>query len=456
MELYPWQHCLRQNRLRLLLFLCIVTTGALLGSIIAAAWADDDTPFAPQDKLQPLLSPDSPAYRTPRAGEGLRTDLFGREIAVNPENRRSVTAADLGVQVNLPGPDSRAVFPFGALYLWRHPDDQSLFRADIVGLYNDIFWAGSSPGLGHFEWVLTFENYTLPFSQYELVDGNADKSEELVWGYVRPGIGLGYRQKVSPGHQDNMLAIDLTIEPGFLFFGRGSDTASNFILPKDTFELREHLQMRWDALERNLLSLPHNGFAAGVDLVNANRTNWQNWGLNSQETDGREYLSAGGYLLGAGAVPGVDSDRHRLLGSLHGGIGSDLDRFSAPRIGGGTLTLGEEYGSTWRPVLPGSVIQEYFPQHYVVAVGEYRWEALFLTYLSFDASIGWLDRLRQTGPSVTDTTSKNDFFSSLGGRVTTGFFFDTHIQLSYNYNFSEIRNGKYGGNEIVLQFSREL
>ncbi|MGO9380084.1 MAG: hypothetical protein ACLP29_16250 [Dissulfurispiraceae bacterium] len=453
---FPWQCYLRQTRLLRILFLYLVLAGAFSGSGMAVAWADDDTPTAPQDKLQPLLSPDNPAYRTPRAGEGFKTELFGQEITVQPENSRSVTAADFGVQANIPGADNRGIIPFGAVYLWRHPDDQSLFRADLVGVYNDIFWAGSSPDLGHFEWVLTFDSYTLPIGQYELVDGNAVKSEELIWGYVRPGFGLGYRQKVSPGHQDNMLAIDLTIEPGFLFFSKSSYAASNFVLPQNTFELREHLQVRLDALDRNLLSLPHNGFAAGVDLVNANRTNWKNWGLNGSETDGREYFSASGYLLGAAAVPGIDSDRHRLLGSIHGGVGSDLDRFSAPRIGGGVLTMGEEYGSTWRPLLPGSIIQEYFPKHYAVAVGEYRWEALFFTYLSFDASAGWLDRMRQTGPSLTDTTSKNDFFSSLGGRLTTGFFFDSRMQLSYNYNFSEIRSGKYGGHEILLHFSRNL
>ena len=456
MKLYQLEYYLRQRWLPKLLLLSLLLPGTLGGLGIAAAQAEGDTPSVPQDKLQPLISSDSPSYRTPRAGEGFRTELFGREITVQPSDRRSVTAIDFGVQANLPGADNRGIIPFGALYLWRHPDDQSLLRADIVGLYNDIFWAKSSSNMGHFEWVLTFNNYTLPFSQYELVDGKAIKSEELIWGYVRPGFGFGYRQKVSPGHQDNMLAIDLTIEPGYLFFGKGSNAASNFILPKDTFELREHLQVRMDAFDRNLLSLPHNGFAAGADLINANRTNWKNWGLNGSETDGREYLSASGYILGAGAVPGIDSDRHRLLGSLHGGIGSNIDRFSATRIGGGALTMGEEYGSTWRPVLPGSIIQEYFPKHYVVAVGEYRWEALFFTYLSFDASLGWLDRLRQTGPNITDTTSKNETFASLGGRLTTGFFFDTRMQLSYNYNFSEIRDGKHGGHEILLHFSRDI
>ena len=149
----------------------------------------------------------------------------------------------------------------------------------------------------------------------------------------------------------------------------------------------------------------------------------------------------------------MESDRHRLIGSLHAGAGYNLDRFSAPRVGGGVQTMGEEYGSTWRPVLPGSAIQEFFPKHYAIAAGEYRWEAFFFTYLSVDASVGWLDRLRQIG---TDVSTRNDVFSSVGARLTTGFFFDTRMQLAYNHNFAVIRNGHYGENEIVLHFSKDL
>jgi len=438
----------RTTRLLQLLVCCLFMFPAI------STHAEDVPEAASQKEQLPMQHQEVPNYRTPHAGEGFRTELFGREITVQPLTGRSVTALDLGVAVNVPGADNKAILPFGDLYLWRHPKDQSLFRADIALLYNDIFWAGSSSQLKSFEWVLTFNSYTIPFAQYELVDGKAVKSEELTWGYVRPGFGLGYRQRVSPGHQDNMLAVDLTVEPGFLFFDKGSNTAGNFVVPNNAFELREHLQFRWDAFERNLLSLPQQGFAVGADVVHGNRTNWKNWGLNGSESaDGRDYFLCTGYFLAAGRVPGVDSDRHRLIGSLHAGVGSNLDRFSAPRIGGGVQPMGVEYGSTWRPVLPGSVIQEFFPKHYVVAAGEYRWEALFFTYLSLNGSVGWLDHLTQTGRG---TISKNDVFTSLGARVTTGFFFDTNMKLGYNYNFGVIRDGRHGGHEIVLYFIKAL
>ena len=405
-----------------------------------------------------MLHPYGPDYRTPREGEGFRAEVFGTEITVQPRDGRSVTSMDIGVELNKPLPEDRQFVPFGALYLWRHPNDGDIFRAAMAGVYNDIFWAHASKNTNPFELVATFNNYTLPFQQYELVDGIAQKSEELLWGYVRPGFGLGYRRTVSPGHQDNMMAIDATVEPGYLFFAKGAHTAGNFVVPEDTFELREHLQLRLDALERNLLSLPHEGFAFGGDLVHGNRLDWRNWGINGSEpaNGGKDYLSFTGYIMKACGVPGLDSDRHRLLGAVYGGTGYNLDRFSAPRIGGGDMPLGEEYGSTSNAVLPGAVIQEYFPKRYLLAIGEYRWEALFFTYLSVDGSAGYLDRMRQTGPDITDTALKSDFFSSLGGRLTTGFFFDSRMQLAYNYNFDEIRKGRRGGSEIVLHFSKDL
>lgn len=437
---------------QLLLYCLILVAGfAAIDDAIAA-----DNPAADSQGSQlPLLHPEGTPYHTPRAGEGFRTELFGREITVQPSDRRSATALDLGAAFYKPLPQGEQIIPFGALYLWRHPDDQRLLRADIAIVYNDVFLAGPIVKNWPIEWVVTFNNYTVPIEQHELVDGREDKAQQLMWGYVRPGFGLGYRTKVSPGHQDNMFAVDIIVEPGFLYFKKSSDAAANFVVPHDTFELREHLQVRWDGFERNLLSLPHHGFAAGADVIHGNRTNWRNWGIDgSQSADSdRDYISYSGYFLAAGGVPGINSDRHRLVGSLHGGVGDNLDRFSETRIGGGVQTMGEEYGSTWRPILPGSAIQEFFPKHYAIAAGEYRYEAIFFTYLSLNASVGWLDRLRQIGD---DVSSKNGLFTSVGARVTTGFFFDSRMQLAYNHNFSVIRNGHRGENEIVLHFSKDL
>ena len=88
------------------------------------------------------------------------------------------------------------------------------------------------------EWIFTFTNYTIPFAQAEHVDGKSIESQELEWGYVRPGIGVGYRTPVSPGHQDNMAARLLELEPDISTSGQETETAPNFVVPRDDFELR--------------------------------------------------------------------------------------------------------------------------------------------------------------------------------------------------------------------------
>ncbi len=438
-----------ESRLRPQRIFHLLALAIILGASMSTAGAEQGG----QQPL-PLLHPQGTPYHTPLAGEGFRTEVFGREIRVAPRNRRSVSAFDLGVAVYEPPPEDAEFFPIGALYFWHHPDTDHLLRAEIAVISNAIFWSHSL-GPGPFEWVLTFNNYTVPVAQGELVDGESLDSRELLWGYVRPGLGLGYRRQVPPGHEDNMLAVDLIFEPGYQFFDDGDKTAADFVVPENTLDLRGHLQARWDAIERNLLDLPHRGLAAGGDLIWGYRPQWEDWGMDgaNKAAGGRDYLSATAYAIAAGGVPGITSERHRLLGSLYGGIGHHLDRFTAPRLGGGPRPVGERYGTSWRPVLPGLAIQEFYPDHYLFAVGEYRYEPIFFTYLSLVGSVGWLDRLRSNDGEIY---RRNDCFTSLGARVTTGFFFKSRLQIDYNYNFAAIRDGKYGGHEIVLQLSKQF
>ncbi len=440
---------------------CLLAFALLFSIAVNTAWAggargvNDET-----------LQTDGGRYQTPLFGQGFRGNVFGREVTVAPFNTRSISSWDLGIDLAEPPPQDSELLPVGSLYFWRHPDSAHLLRAEVSGVYDDIFWARrlavetSKKPLppGGFEAVLTFNNFTLPLARAELVDGRALKSEELLWGYARAGLGVGYRRQVRPGNQDNMFAAGLMFEPGFLFFDRGPDTAGAFSVPENTLELRAHLQVRLDALKRNILKLAHDGYAAGADLVYGHRTDWRDWGTDGAEkaAHGRNYLSFAGYFLKAGDVPwATGSSRQRLIASLNGGVGYHLDRFSAPRVGGGPDPLGEEYGSTWIPVLPGASIWEFFPHHYIIFTGEYRFEPVFFTYLGLDAAAGWLDRLRNQNTGGGPVT-KNDVMSSVGTRITTGFFFNTRLQIAYNYNFSVVRKGSYGGHELLIQLSGNL
>ena len=291
----------------------------------------------------------------------------------------------------------------------------------------------------------------MPFDQAEFIDGDRIEQEELTWGYVRLGAGLGWREQVGP-YQDNMRSASLTLEPGYFFFDRGNSVANDFVTPESNFETRLHARFRWDVLERNILELAHQGYALGADAVVAHRSDWEDWGRNGQQ-DGnghQQYAFANAYIRTAGAVPGLQSnERHRLLTSLYGGIGNNLDRFSAPRLGGAPQS--DEYGSLASPRIPGALIREFFPNHYAVAAGEYRYETTFFSYVGLRGSVAYLDRnrLRNSG----QINRENDVLGSVGMRLTTGFLFETRLQLEYNYNTAVVRDDDFGGHNVVFLLS---
>ena len=422
-------------------------------SVVAAAGCGSAPRKAAEtpDYALPRLEVEGKPYRTPRAGEGFRTKVFGEEVFVQPRDRSSVSAWDIGAAGAIPGVSHNEVLPFASLYFWRHPDEDTFLRAATIGVYNEVFLAKSAQTFRPFEGILTLNSLTVPVARADVIDGNSIDEEELNWGHVYPGLGFGFREAIDdPGANDNMLAISVTAEPGFLYFDSGHRTAPDFIEPQDTFEGRLHLQVRLDAMERNLLDLPHQGISTGSDIVYAHRVDWEDWGRLRRETarDDRDYAFITGYMAGAVGVPFLRDDRHRLLASIHGGVGDSLDRFSAFRIGGGPDD--EEYEAVSRPVIPGALLEEFVVSKYAVLVGEYRWEPIFFAYVSFRTSVAFVERDRLHDAAVE---KNDDFLNSVGLRVTTGFFGNTRLQVDYNYNTGVIRGGDFGGHEVLLHLS---
>lgn len=414
-----------------------------------------DRPSGAEDDPMPRLGEPGEDYETPLAGRGFRTELFGHPVQVPPRDRRSITAWDLGFvfQPELEGAEFGTYLPFGALYFWRNPDVDHLLRATVIGVFDDVFYAHSPEGFGPFEWIVTLQNFTPPVAQAEFVDGVRNSREELVWGDGRVGLGLGWRDRGSPGFQENMREVSLSIEPGWFHADESADSASEFVEPASTFELRGHLRARWDALERNILELAHEGVAVGVDVVAGLREDWRDWGLNAQENgdDAREWARMTGYVKAAGGLPWTADERHRLIGSIYAGFGEGLDRFSAVRIGGGPT--GDEYGAIARPVLPGALVREYFPDNYALVSAEYRFEPLFFTYVGFHATAAWLDRDRLESGLIK---RRDDLIGSFGVRLTTGFVGDLRLQVEYAWGDSVYRSRSQGGHSFVMHISRSF
>jgi hypothetical protein len=412
------------------------------------------------------LDPSSPDYRTPRAGEGFRTKIFGRDVEVPERDRRSTSAWDVGIAGSVPWPDANALRPFGSVYLFRRPDPDHFFRGTLVLLYDELIYGHALSEGNPFELVLGFENYTIPADQADYYDGEKITHESVTWGYVRGAAGLGYRRQIHPGFlaprfaeavdpqkPDNMFSASLTFEPKYLYFKEGKDVSSDFTSPESGAELAGRFQLRMDALERNLLDLAHRGVAGGIDALQGWRPSWEDWGRDQREQagDGKAPRSLAAYGVLAGGVPGL-SERHRLIGYGYAGLGGNLDRFSAPRMGGGPS--GDEFGALSRPLVPGAALREFYPDHYAIGIAEYRYELFFFTYLSARASVAGLDRDRISDSG--DFHRENDVLTSVGGRITSGFLFSTRIQLDYNYNFDVVRDDDHGASEIVFHISRSF
>lgn len=405
------------------------------------------------------LTPEQIADQPPPAGGRVCTYLFRQRLTIPVADRRHIRAWFLGANYNFPAPSERRVEPFASLYFWEQPDDDRLFWGDVALLYNNLFFAQKFHG--DFEWVTAFENFTVPFQQNEIVDGRKQRREEILWGYVRPGIGLGWRRKMAPFYPDNMQAVSLLVQPGYLYFG-DSAAGDGFRDPSDTFETRVHLRLRWDAFRRNLLSLPHDGFALGGDAIYGHRFRWRDWGLpQDQGNRGHrraeaDYAWFSAYALGISPLPFVTSERHRLLGALHVGIGPNMDRFShtpTTRPMGGFNPLGQEYHSTAFPVLPGAALLEFFPDRYAIAHGEWRYQPTFFSAVSAYGGAGYLNPQRRLDGRVD---RKNTVMPFVGGRIVTGFFGSTLLTLDYAHNFGLHRKESGHGNQVVVSLSGQF
>ncbi|QPD04403.1 MAG: putative Outer membrane channel [Candidatus Nitrospira kreftii] len=399
---------------------------------------------------------------TPLAGHDFRTKLFGEEIHVDSRDRRSVTAASFGIQWIPDGPSQLEVLPFGALYVWRNWDDNNRrLRGTFSGAVNDLDY---SIGLRSFpNWTLIFslDNFIVPLGRSEYVEGQRIRETEIEWSYVFGGVGIGYRLPVRPFRQDSAVNIFLTYEPGYRWFKGTGHTSPQYGVPSDTYEGRIHFRVRTDAMTRNLMELPHAGVTLGGDIFYGHRAKWVAWGGPPFDTPDfkqeRTYLSMSGYVLAATGLPLLNSDKHRLVASLHGGIGKDLDRFSTFRLPG--RPTGYEWDAVALPMIHGVAFNELMPRHYAIANVQYRYEALFFLYPYVEAGWAFVEQARFSSQGRIKQVT--DSMPTLGVGVVSGAPWRSQIELNYTYNFGIFRDADggtptRGGHGMFLFWSKEL
>lgn len=409
------------------------------------------------------LGPESlPAQdATPRAGEAYSGRFLGIPIDVPARDRRELSWVG-GALLSVPGgPDDHREVPAGELFLWRnHPERRELLRAEIAIVANSIRYNRGVSSRG-WEGVGTLETSTLPWSFSDSIEGVRDTPATLKFRSVRGGLGIGWRRGLAPGLQDNFVEAALTFEPGYLWFSRTGETASDFVLPADSFESRAHLRIRADALVRNLLELPHEGWAAGLDARAGDRSGWKDWGGGAsgevRAADGRRWTSISGYILAASPLPFTAGERHRAIVSAYAATGSGLDRFSAPRLDG--FSNAGDWESLSRPVVPGAAADEFRPTRYAVANFEYRYQAAFFLYLQARGTLAWVDRARRNEDGGLRTRMES--LPAVTAAVTTGLPWRMSMELAWSRNFGVLRsNGagrtEKGGNALYASLTKSL
>ena len=363
-----------------------------------------------------------------------------------PQTPPAAGAADDGSKISYVSlgavlPKGLGIDPFGALYLWRAPvSGESRFRAQLTGIANEVRWDRRIGRDGSLAFVATLDSQTLPWEQAETVQGTEVRSGELKWGQARVGGGLALHGPLGPRESYNGLDGALTVEAGALYFARGSETSAGYVLPAETFEGRLHFRFRADALSRNDLALPVQGWSAGADGTWGVRNRWDPWGDPSAglRTDGRTWLSASVFAYAAFGVPGLPAE-HRLISSVHAGIGSDLDRFSAFRLGNGS-TWGD-FETLSHPIVPAAGLDEFSTSRYATADLEYRVAVLPFTFLQLRGTLAWVDR---PVPVAGGTAIRTGTFPAVTAGATTGLPWNSALEFAWSWNFG-LENAGEGG-----------
>ncbi|MBK9088795.1 MAG: hypothetical protein IPL90_07000 [Holophagales bacterium] len=371
-------------------------------------------------------------YKTSRAGQVAVGTIFGKEVRAPMRDRGRITYLNLGAVLLPEGPDGLDVGPAGGAYFWRAPEEgESRLRAVVAGIANELRWDRTVSENGVVAVVTTFDNLTPPWARSEYVQGERQRSEELEWYQARLGLGFAAHGRIAPGAIDNALDVALTFEVGNLWFGEGDRADPTFVLPTKTPEYRGHLRVRADALVRNTLELPHRGWSAGADGVWGRRVDWEPWGLPADglETGGDAWLAASAFAYGATGIPGL-SERHTLIASAHAGTGSDLDRFSAFRLGSGS-TWGD-FETLSRVVLPSAGVDEIATSRYATVDLEYRFEPIFFLALQLRGTLAWAEVPVRAGTGIATRTGS---FPAVSAGFTTGLPWNLSMEFSGSWNF---------------------
>lgn len=387
-------------------------------------------------------------------------------------DRRSTRALTLGgAFFSSPLADNNAT-PLFNLYWLRYWRDRRIYGL-FSGAFNRVELAEHVAPLGRarrdglLEAIAIGENFTIPTPLVEATEaGREAHGSEVWWGRVSLDAGLGLRRPIRPYATDNDLRVQLLARAEWDYFAEddaGDDqTTPGAIIPHDTLIYGGRLVLRFDALERNLLELPHLGVAAGAAADLLRREGWREAGLRGPDgartappEDTRDIIRLTSYLYVAfGAPPGLLSEKHRIVAQVHAGWSppGSVDRFSAFRLGTGPLQ--SEHNDLARASYPGANFEQLTAERYVIGSLTYRYEVLFFLFVHARVVAAW------ARVGEWDAAAWRQEFESRSGLaycagVTSGFAFKSQLFLEYSYDDGFARDGR-DGHGFLLMWSKSF
>lgn len=409
-------------------------------------------------------------YRTPRAGEGFETELFGSSVVVPRRDRRSTRALTLGAAYfDPPLVDNNATPLFNLYWLryWRSRRIYGLFSGAFnrVELAEHLAPLGRTRRDGLLEAIVIGENFTIPTPLVEATtDGRDAHGSEVWWGRVSLEGGLGLRRPIAPYAVGNDVRLQVLAHAEWDYFAEddaGDDqTMPGAIIPHDTLIYGGRFVFRFDGIERNLLELPHQGMAAGAAVDLLRRDGWREAGLRAPgggytapPRDTRDIVRLTSYAYVAFGAPRL-SERHRFVAQVHVGWAppGSVDRFSAFRLGTGPLQ--SEANDLPRASYPGANFEQLTADRYVIGSLTYRYEVLFFLFLHARVVAAWA-RVGEWDPATWRQRFEKRSGVAYCAGLTSGFAFKS--QLSFEYAFDDgFARDRRDGHAFLLLWSKSF
>lgn len=230
-----------------------------------------------------------------------------------------------------------------------------------------------------------------------------------------------------------------TYEWGYTDYSRDDDTSSNFTLAPDG--LFQTLKLNGGSGKLKSSNYSPSGWDFNFGAEATFRDHWRRWGPPNLWDSPSEFQK---FQLNSTYVASSFGEQ-KIISKLSGGVGNDLDRLSAFKLGGSLTGLPEAF------VLHGFYTREIFAEDFVLLNLDYLIPILKEQQLALHF---YLDGAATRRGDIPD----RDFHDWVGSGAGMSFkgWWETDWLIGYGYGINAQRGADLGGHEIFTQMSKKF